>query len=67
MGTATIVIDPSIRPAVEAVARIITTAEIDVGFVHRIESDLLPEGYSGVMNVVIRDGAVVRFERDSDV
>ena len=66
MGTATIVIDPSLRPAVEAVATILTTAELDVGMAHRIETDLLPDGYHGVCNAIIRDGVVVRFERDMD-
>jgi hypothetical protein len=65
-GTAHVVIDPSLRPALEAVATIITTADLDVGTLHKIESALLPEGYNGVMNAVLRDGAVVRFERDMD-
>jgi hypothetical protein len=65
-GTAHVVIDPSLRPALEAVATIITTADLDVGTLHKIESALLPEGYNGVMNCVVRDGAVVRFERDMD-
>jgi hypothetical protein len=65
-GTAHVVIDPSLRPALEAVATIITTADLDVGTLHKIESALLPEGYNGVMNAVLHNGAVVRFERDVD-
>jgi hypothetical protein len=65
-GTAHVVIDPSLRPALEAVATIITTGYLDVGTVHKIESALLPQGYNGVVNAVVRDGAVVRFERDMD-
>lgn len=65
MGTATIVIHPSIRPAVEAVATILSSSELDVGTVHRIESALLPDGYNGVMNVVLKNGEV-SFVRDLD-
>ena len=66
-GTAHIVIDPSLRPAVEAVATILSEAELDVGTVHRIESALLPAGYNGVMSPIVRDGRVVSFIRDMDV
>ena len=65
-GTAHIVISSELRPAVEAVATILSTAEIDVGFVHRIESQLLPEGYNGVMRVYLVGGEV-HFARDEDV
>jgi hypothetical protein len=67
MGSAHIVIDPSLRPAVEAVATILSEAELDVGTVHRIESSLLPAGYNGVMSPIVRDGRVVSFKRDEDV
>jgi hypothetical protein len=67
MGTAHIVIDSSLRPAVEAVATILSEAELDVGIVHRIESALLPDGYNGVMSPIVRDGRVVSFVRDMDV
>jgi hypothetical protein len=66
-GTAHIVIDPSLRPAVEAVATILSEAELDVGTVHRIESALLPDGYNGVMSPIVRDGRVVSFVKDMDV
>ena len=66
-GTAHIVIHPDLRPALEAVATILGTSEIDVGFVHRIESSLLPDGYNGVMSPIVRDGRVVSFVRDMDV
>lgn len=65
MGQAHIVINPSIRQAVEEVAKILSEAQIDVGTLHRIETPLLPDGYHGVMNVVIRDGNV-SFKRDED-
>jgi hypothetical protein len=67
MGSAHIVIDPSLRPAVEAVATILSEAELDVGVVHRIESALLPNGYNGVMSPIVKDGVVVSFKRDEDV
>jgi hypothetical protein len=67
MGSCHIVIDPSLRPAVEAVATILSEAELDVGTVHRIESALLPDGYNGVMSPIVRDGRVVSFVKDMDV
>ena len=67
MGSAHIVIDKSLRPAVEAVATILSSADLDVGVVHRIESALLPNGYNGVMSPIVRDGVVVSFKRDEDV
>jgi hypothetical protein len=66
-GTAHIVIHRDLRPAVEAVATILSEAELDVGTVHRIESSLLPAGYNGVMSPIVRDGRVVSFKRDEDV
>ena len=66
-GQAHIVIHPDLRPAVEAVATILSSAELDVGVVHRIESALLPDGYNGVMSPIVRDGVVVSFKRDEDV
>jgi hypothetical protein len=66
MGSCHIVIHPSLRPAVEAVATILSEAELDVGIVHRIESALLPPGYNGVMSPILRDGVVVSFVKDMD-
>jgi hypothetical protein len=67
-GTAHIVIDPSLRPAVEAVATILSEPRyLDVGIVLRIETDLLRDGYHGVCNAIVRDGRVVSFKRDEDV
>jgi hypothetical protein len=59
------VIHPDIRPQVEKVARILSSSELDVGVLHRIESDLLPDGYNGVVNAIINDGSI-RFEKDMD-
>ena len=67
MGTCHVVIHPDLRPAVEAVATILSSADLDVGVVHRIESALLPNGYNGVMSPIVRDGVVVSFKRDEDV
>jgi hypothetical protein len=71
MGSAHIVIDPSLRPAVEAVATIISARDFDVGanslVIFRIESSLLPNGYNGVMSPIVKDGVVVSFKRDEDV
>lgn len=58
-------IHPDIRKEVERVAKILSTAHLDVGMLHRIESDLLPDGYNGVMNVVI-DGDLISFVKDTD-
>ena len=66
MGSAHIVIHPDLRPAVEAVATILSEAELDVGTVHRIESAMLPDGYNGVMSPIVKDGAVVAFVKDMD-
>ena len=66
-GQCHIVIHPDLRPAVEAVATILSEAELDVGTVHRIESTLLPAGYNGVMSPIVKDGVVVAFKRDEDV
>ena len=67
MGSCHIVIHRDLRPAVEAVATILSEAELDVGTVHRIESALLPDGYNGVMSPIVKDGVVVSFKRDEDV
>lgn len=67
MGQCHIVIAPELRPAVERVARILTSAEIDVGMFHRIETDLLPNGYWGVMDVVIGEGGKISLKKDEDV
>jgi hypothetical protein len=67
MGACHIVIHRDLRPAVEAVATILSSADLDVGTVHRIQTDLLPEGYHGVMSPIVKDGRVVSFKRDEDV
>jgi hypothetical protein len=70
-GTAHIVIHPDLRPALDAVATVISARDFDVGanslVIFRIESSLLPAGYNGVMSPIVRDGRVVSFKRDEDV
>lgn len=66
MGSAHIVIHPDLEPIIEKVAKIITASECENGFLMMISTDMLPDGYHGVMNAVIRDGVVIRFERDMD-
>ena len=67
-GRAIVVIHPSIYTAVAEVATILETGELDSGLLSlRIETDLLPDGFHGVMNAVVNpEGKVIRFERDMD-